>query len=80
MYTRLISPNYKASLFLFGPRGTGKSSWVTQAYPKANYVNLLDDAIYTELLASPHKLENYVAKGKEFTILDEVQKLNKKNE
>jgi len=75
VYTRLISPNYKDSLFLFGPRGTGKSSWVTQAYPKANYVNLLDDAVYTELLASPHKLENYVAKGKEFTILDEVQKI-----
>ena len=54
MYSRLISIPNKENIFLFGPRGTGKSHWVTTQFPKANYLNLLDDALYTELLAFPN--------------------------
>ena len=31
----------KQSFFLFGPRGTGKSSWVRRAYPDALWIDLL---------------------------------------
>ena len=75
MYSRLISIPNKESIFLFGPRGTGKSHWVTTQFPKANYLNLLDDALFTELLAFPSRLEQKIIDPKEYTILDEVQKI-----
>lgn len=34
-----------ASYFLFGARGTGKSSLVRQAYPDALYIDFLDPAV-----------------------------------
>ena len=40
---RLLTIN-KANLksfFLFGPRGTGKTSWVKQMFPEALYIDLL---------------------------------------
>ncbi|HET98655.1 MAG TPA: ATP-binding protein, partial [Desulfurivibrio alkaliphilus] len=29
------------SFFLFGPRGTGKSTWLRQHYPEATVIDLL---------------------------------------
>ncbi|MBI1860930.1 MAG: ATP-binding protein [Deltaproteobacteria bacterium] len=75
MYSRLLAAPKEESIFLFGPRGTGKSSWVQSTFPKANYINLLEDATFTELLASPGRLETRIANSKEYTILDEVQKV-----
>lgn len=56
MYPRLIRPPKEQSFFLFGPRGTGKSSWVRARYPDAVYVDLLDDETYRRLLARPSTL------------------------
>lgn len=64
------------SFFLFGPRGTGKSSWVQGALRDAVYLDLLGSDTYFELLASPQRLEARL--GPEFrgwVIIDEVQKV-----
>ena len=66
-----------SSYFLFGPRGTGKSTWLKENYPDAVYIDLLDDSVYRELLAKPEFLYNIVSgqKNKKTIIIDEVQKV-----
>ena len=49
MYRRMIKAP-SSSFFLFGPRGTGKSSWVRQTFPEAVYLDLLDSEVYLDLL------------------------------
>ena len=41
----------KGSFFLFGPRGSGKSTWIRNAFPRAHRVDLLDEALYQSYLA-----------------------------
>jgi len=40
---RLFSPP-EGSFFLFGPRGTGKSTWLRATYPDALFVDCRSDA------------------------------------
>lgn len=75
MYDRIIKPPSRESYFLFGPRGTGKSSWVQKAYPDAIYVDLLDDEIYRRLLTRPGSLNDFLPDRPSSIILDEVQKV-----
>ena len=76
MYSRLLAPPKTKSFFLFGPRGTGKSVWVHQCLPDALYFDLLESEIYTELLASPQRLEQKIPPGYSgWVIIDEVQKV-----
>lgn len=66
------------SFFLFGPRGTGKSSWLKEEFAEALYVDLLDDETYTSLLAYPRRLEEWIVESnKKRVVIDEVQKLPK---
>jgi len=46
MYSRLLNISGERSIFLFGPRGTGKSTWVKQTYPNALYFDLLETDVY----------------------------------
>jgi predicted AAA+ superfamily ATPase len=46
------------SYFLFGPRGTGKSTWLKSYYPDAIWVNLLNPDEYREFSARPERLRN----------------------
>lgn len=39
------------SFFLFGIRGTGKSTWVRAKYPQAHRIDLLDESLYQGYLA-----------------------------
>jgi len=75
---RLLSIN-KANLksfFLFGPRGTGKTSWVKQAFPEALYIDLLKHQDFVSLQGNPSRLENKVlAHSSPWVIIDEVQKI-----
>jgi predicted AAA+ superfamily ATPase len=75
VYARILSPPAKQSFFLLGPRGTGKSSWVRSHYPKATYIDLLDDETYRRLLARPELLSELFPKGVPTVIIDEVQKV-----
>ena len=76
MFTRTLQAPDGQSFFLFGPRGTGKSTWLKGTHPKAVRLDLLDLRLYTELLAHPDRLEAMVlAEGADVVILDEVQRL-----
>ena len=49
-----------SSFFLFGPRGTGKSTWLKEKYPEAIYIDLLDDITYRKLLIRPESLNEII--------------------
>jgi uncharacterized protein len=64
------------SFFLFGPRGTGKTSWLKQCLPKAIYIDLLDSATFTEFLANPSVLESFIPPSfSDWVVIDEIQKV-----
>ena len=76
MYSRIIKYPENKSFFLFGPRGTGKTTWVKQAFPDAVYLDLLESRLFNDLLAEPQRLQNYIpANFKGWIIIDEVQKI-----
>src|ERR1700722_20103634 len=78
MYKRLLSKPLEGnhSFFLFGPRGTGKTSWLKSQVPDALYIDLLNQEMFFDLLRNPHKIEEMIPKGfDDWIIIDEVQKI-----
>lgn len=76
MFPRTMQAPHGQSFFLFGPRGTGKSTWLKETLRKAARFDLLDLRLYTELLAHPDRLEAMVLAARaDVVILDEVQRL-----
>ena len=76
MYSRLIRPPEAKSFFLFGPRGTGKTTWVKSTFKQAIYIDLLEAELFNDLLANPQRLENFIPKNfRDWVIIDEVQKI-----
>lgn len=67
----------KQSFFLFGPRGTGKSTWMRAIFPDALYLNLLLSAIREKFRAYPDELIKEVKALPKpgVVIIDEVQKV-----
>lgn len=65
------------SCFLFGPRGTGKSTWLRAELPEALYLDLLDPALYRSLRARPERLRELIvgAPGSRDVVVDEVQRI-----
>lgn len=74
--SRLLSPP-KQSFFLFGPRGTGKSTWVRRHFSSALQLTLLDEGLYQSLLARPEGFADRlrVAKRGSWVCVDEVQRI-----
>ena len=52
MYQRALKIPQDKSFFLFGPWGTGKTTWVKTNFPSALYIDLLEAEIYNELLVN----------------------------
>lgn len=76
MYSRLLIQPKEKSFFLFGPRGTGKSTWVKTTFPDAVYLDLLDSGLYADLLARPSRLQEYVPSERDrWIVIDEVQRI-----
>lgn len=76
MYSRLLAPPGRQSWLLFGPRGTGKTAWVSQALPGALTFDLLDARVYTGLLANPSLLAESVPRSYTgWVVIDEVQRV-----
>lgn len=76
MYSRIIKPNQDKSFFLFGPRGTGKTTWLKMNFKKAIYIDLLEAGVFNDLLANPQRLEKLIPpKFDDFIIIDEVQRI-----
>ncbi len=65
------------SFFLFGPRGTGKSTWLRQKFPQALWLDLLDPGLARSLLARPDQLRDLLAArpDADTVVVDEVQRV-----
>jgi len=77
VFPRLLTPPNK-TFFLFGPRGTGKSTWLAEQFGKAALsLDLLSSRTYLDLLASPGKLRDLTAhlKKGQWVVIDEVQRV-----
>lgn len=63
--------------FLFGPRGTGKSTWLHARYPDALWIDLLAPEAHRQFAARPERLRELVAGNadREVVVIDEVQKV-----
>jgi predicted AAA+ superfamily ATPase len=76
MYSRLLNPPSDQSFFLFGPRGTGKTTWVRRAFPDAVYIDLLESELFTRLTADPQRLESLIPIGyRDWIVIDEIQRV-----
>jgi uncharacterized protein len=75
-YTERFFNAPAGSFFIFGPRGTGKSTWLKKTFPDAYLVDLLDDATFREHIAHPERIKQIVRGNPQITryIIDEVQK------
>lgn len=73
---RVFTPPSKYSFFLFGPRGTGKSTWVKKHYPDAFYIDLLLADTRRKYNANPELLikEVQALQKDSQVIVDEIQK------
>lgn len=64
------------SFFIFGPRGTGKSTWLQKTFPDAYLVDLLDDETFRNYVAYPERIKQIVKANPRTRryIIDEIQK------
>jgi predicted AAA+ superfamily ATPase len=75
VYSRLL-PVPDRSFFLFGPRGTGKSTWLRERFPGTPWFDLLDSEVYLDLLADPARLERRLpSTHRGWVVIDEVQRV-----
>ena len=79
MFPRLLQTSRRNSFFLFGARGTGKTTWIRDAFdPDASlYVDLLDPEVEDRYRRSPGRLESQVRAlppSVEWILIDEVQR------
>ncbi len=65
------------SFFLFGPRGTGKSTLLKANFPDALFVDLLDPDVYRTYVSHPEQLRALVEgnPGVSRFVIDEIQKV-----
>jgi predicted AAA+ superfamily ATPase len=76
MYTRrYVAPDH--TFFLFGPRGTGKTTWLKQVLPDALWFDLLRTQVVLELSREPDSFRQQVEalpRGR-WVVIDEVQRM-----
>jgi uncharacterized protein len=76
MLTRLLNPP-RGSIFLFGPRGTGKSTWIQHHFAHATLYDLLDTSEVIRFSRQPSLLYQELSslKKESWVVIDEVQKV-----
>lgn len=82
MFPRLRKFSTQRSFFLFGPRGTGKSTLLKQKFDheKCLWLNLLDSYVEDQFLRNPSQLYAIVKalpKETKYVVIDEIQKAPK---
>ena len=78
MYDRLLKTplDNEKSFFLFGPRGTGKTSWLKDKLHNCLYFDLLEAINFNRFFANPQLLEDAIPTDyKGWIVIDEVQKV-----
>lgn len=79
MLKRLINPSKSHSFFLFGARGTGKTSLIKQYFldDQTLYIDLLRDSEFERLNLEPDSLEQRLLANSALkrVVIDEVQKI-----
>lgn len=77
MHFKRMLPVPQKSFFLFGPRGTGKSTWLKEVFNPQLTVNLLKTDDYLSYSANPSQLRHQVLAlpQKSKIVIDEVQKI-----
>ncbi len=76
-FKRDFRPPKRSSFFLFGPRGTGKTTWLRKTLSPALHLNLLKSSDFLDLESHPELLRQKVEalpKGS-WIFIDEIQKL-----
>ena len=65
------------SFFLFGPRGTGKSTWLRNQLPESLFLDLLEPELYRSLQARPERLHDLRRGSPDRTtiVIDEIQRV-----
>ncbi len=63
------------SLFLFGPRQTGKTTLLRTRYPKAVFYNLLEADTFRDLSARPEMIRRRLQGTETLVVIDEIQRL-----
>jgi len=76
----LVSRLFKCpdgSFFLFGPRGTGKSTFLKHNFKKAYNIDLLDPVQFQKFVAHPEYLQELVQGNldQKTIIIDEIQRI-----
>lgn len=78
MYSRLLALplDQNESIFLFGPRGAGKTFWIKNQIPSFIYINLLKFSSYQKLSNKPDSLPDFFPSDyKDWIVIDEVQRV-----
>lgn len=84
MYSRVLELSSildRKSVFLFGPRQTGKTTWLKTHFPNALYINLLSKKVFDDYLNRSNALESDIEiylrnpDHSNIVIIDEIQKL-----
>jgi predicted AAA+ superfamily ATPase len=77
MIPRFFELPGRQNCFLFGPRGTGKTTWLRRWLPDALFVNLLRPEVYREMVAGPERLRELVRGNPDRSdvVVDEVQRV-----
>jgi uncharacterized protein len=78
MFLRIIGLHeilVHSSVFLFGPRQTGKSTLLRTLFPQAKVYDLLEADTFRELSAAPELIRQRLRAEDTLVIIDEIQKL-----
>jgi len=75
-YKRFLQKSNE-SYFLFGPRGTGKTTWLKMNFPDALIIDLLSTSAYITYSSNPERLRELIDGNpdKKIIIIDEVQRI-----
>lgn len=75
-FTRLLRVLKNKSLFLLGPRGTGKSTWIQEQLKPDVIIDLLDHSVFLQLSSDPTRLRTMIPpKGQGPVVIDEIQRV-----
>lgn len=76
MFQRWLEPP-ASSCFLFGPRATGKTTWLRQVLPGAHWVDLVPSEVFVRYLREPSQFRREVEAlpDASWVVVDEVQKV-----